>query len=105
MWANICKSNLMNIQKIFPLQQREVIQLVESVSKLPEVQKIIIFGSSITSACNPWSDLDVYIQMTKRVPIVTKIKTTSVDLWTNFEVEKDDELYKDIMEGVTVYEK
>lgn len=53
----------MNANKIFPTQQRDVKKIIDACSQDSNITKIIIFVSSITSARNPWSDIDVYVEM------------------------------------------
>lgn len=93
-----------NVEMIFPTQQRDVSVLVQKFSCIQAVQKIIIFGSSVTSACNPWSDLDVFVVLSEEITLHKPKLTTSVDLWTNYDV--DDRLLHEITEkGVTVFER
>lgn len=66
------------------------------------MRKLIVFGSSITSAGNPWSDIDIYVEMDedKNLP-PTGVREVVVDVWTNFTVDKH--LYSEIKKGVTAY--
>ena len=70
------------------------------------IKKIVIFGSSVTSACNPWSDIDVYFEMehdVNKFP-VAKNAENAFDKWSNFTVSE--ELLNEINEkGVVVYER
>ena len=93
-----------NAEKIFPTQQRDVYKIVKACKKDTNIQRVIIFGSSITPLCNPWSDIDVYADMLedKNFPSLG-VYEVPVDKWTNFTV--DDELYKEIKQGVVVYER
>lgn len=101
MWK-VCSEPFMNANKIFPTQQRDVKKIIDACSQDSNITKIIIFGSSITSACNPWSDIDVYVEMKedKQWPRID-VHEVPLDKWTNFMV--DDNLYKEIKMGVTVY--
>ena len=58
-----------NVEKIFPLQQRDVGKIIDALRKCETVEKVIIFGSSVTSACNPWSDIDIYLKLKEEVNI------------------------------------
>lgn len=105
MWKVCVKEPYMNVEKIFPTQQKDVGKVISVWKKDDNIRKIIIFGSSVTSACNPWSDIDIYVEMLekKRRP-ATGIKEVSLDIWTNYDV--DEGLLKEIMEkGVVVYER
>lgn len=106
MW-NVFSDYFMNAEKIFPTQQKDVYRIINEAKKYPETEKIIVFGSSVTSACNPWSDIDIYFQLSSPVicyNVVSKDVEAPVDKWDNFTVS--DELYKEILEnGVVVYER
>lgn len=105
MWKVCVKEPYMNVEKIFPTQQKDVGKIIRVWKEDENIRKIIIFGSSVTSACNPWSDIDIYVEMQekKKRPAVG-IKEVPLDIWTNYDV--DEELRKEIMEkGVVVYER
>lgn len=105
MWKVCIKEHVfMNVEKIFPTQQKDVSVLVWEYSLNPAVKKIVVFGSSVTSACNPWSDLDVFVELTEEVILRKPRVSTEVDLWTNFDV--DERLMLEIEEkGVVVFER
>lgn len=93
-----------NVEKIFPTQQRDVSVLVKDFSTCPAVKRIVVFGSSVTSACNPWSDLDVFVELTEEVRLKKPKLGTEIDLWTSFDV--DERLMLEIAEkGVVVFER
>lgn len=94
----------MNNRRIFPTQQRDVQNLVESVKNDPNVKRLIIFGSSVTPLCNPWSDIDAYYEMEEDKPRPDYVCENAVDVWTSFTVDED--LLKEIKrKGVVVYER
>lgn len=103
MWNAVTKP-FRNIHRIFPLKQKAVYDLIEVCRQDSNIKKIIIFGSSITAACNPWSDIDVYFEMEKmpkHFPVVGNHEQ-SFDKWCNFTVS--DELLHEInKKGVVVY--
>lgn len=106
MWK-ICVSDeetFLNIEKIFPTQQRDVGEIVRSLQVNTSVRRIVIFGSSVTSACNPWSDIDVYVELDEEQHVRVPQLEVPTDVWTNFDV--DDRLMAEIEEkGVAVYER
>ena len=68
------------------------------------VEKIVIFGSSVTSARNPWRDIDVYVVLQEECHLRKPKLPVQIDLWTNFDV--DDRLLTEIKEkGVVVFER
>ena len=50
-----------NVNRIHPLKQREVKEIVDSARTDEAVRRIVIFGSSIRYDCNETSDLDICI--------------------------------------------
>lgn len=106
MWKVCVADNdkFLNVEKIFPTQQKDVSTLINVFSKNVAVKKIIIFGSSVTSACNPWSDIDVYVELSEKTFLERPKLGTELDIWTNFDV--DDRLLMEIVEkGVVVFER
>lgn len=55
MWG-VVYDDYMNANLIFPTQQRDVYHIIKICRQDPNIKKVVIFGSSVTSACNPWSD-------------------------------------------------
>lgn len=93
-----------NVELIFPTQQVDVSKIIDVFSKLEEVKKIIVFGSSVTAACNPWSDIDLFVQIDREIRLKKPRIEVPIDLWTNFDV--DENLMNEINEkGVVVYER
>ncbi len=105
MWK-IVSEPFKNAQYIFPTKQRDVFHMIGQCKKDPNVKKAVIFGSSVTASCNPWSDVDVYFELnedTGKLPVCAPAKS-AFDKWSNFSVSK--ELLEEINEkGVTVYER
>ena len=95
-----------NITRIFPTQQADVGRMIDVCKDDANIQKIIIFGSSVTPLCNPWSDIDIYFEMKEppqRYPSIGS-HTAVFDKWDNFSV--DENLKREIDEkGVVVYER
>lgn len=92
------------VELIFPTQQLDVSRIIKSLSRNQNVRKIIVFGSSVTSACNPWSDIDVFVDLKRRETLRKPKVGVPIDLWTNYDV--DERLMREIKEkGVVVYER
>ena len=105
MW-NVCSKPFKNAEYVFPTQQNDVFKIISAAKKDPNIKKVIVFGSSVTSACNPWSDIDVYFELNEDNPANIDVCgiEVPVDKWDNFSV--DERLRKEIDEtGVVVYEK
>jgi len=91
-----------NCERIYPIQQRKVRELIDDISSKKYVKKIIIFGSSVTSACHIGSDIDIFAEMSQRKNPITQIHDFEYDFWSNYTV--DDRLMKEITsKGVIVY--
>ena len=95
-----------NITRIFPTQQADVGRMIDVCKDDANIQKIIIFGSSVTPLCNPWSDIDIYFEMKEprsNFPS-TGSRTAIFDKWDNFSVD-DDLMHEIATKGVVVYER
>lgn len=104
-WKCITEEHFDNQQYVFQTQQADVLRLVHGAKKDKNVKKIIIFGSSVTAQCNPWSDIDAYFEEEKDLLHFSFAGIeAAVDFWTNFTV--DEALLAEIEEkGVCVYER
>ena len=51
------------LKRIFPTMQAPVQKIVDIAKTLPEIKRIIIFGSAITLNCGIGSDIDVAFDM------------------------------------------
>lgn len=110
----VIESPFLNADKINSFQQPLVKKIVDYLSKIKEVSKIIVFGSSITHDFDPeYSDLDFYVELDKEDAINYRdfyhcIKFPhSCDYFDNFKLNKESDFYKkEILEkGVVVYER
>lgn len=104
-WKCITEERFDNQQYVFTTQQADVLRLVHCAKKDKNVKKIIIFGSSVTAQCNPWSDIDVYFEEEIDLPHFSFAWIeAAVDFWTNFTV--DESLLAEIKEKcVCVYSR
>lgn len=57
----IVKTDCKNIYRIYPLKQKVAAKLHDIATEYEEIKKVYIFGSSVTSKCNIYSDLDICI--------------------------------------------
>lgn len=99
----ICIDNpFVNCNKIYPLQQKKVLSLLEDLQKDQNVEQVFIFGSSVTSQCHVGSDVDIYVKLNRNKKIEISSKNFDYDLWTNYNV--DERLKTKIAKtGVKVY--
>ena len=51
-----------NANRIHPLMQRRVAQILQAVSKDPNVRRLVFYGSSLEFRCSSASDIDLYIE-------------------------------------------
>lgn len=105
MWKICIEEPFMNCEKIYPIQQKKVKQLLDIIAKNEYVNKIIIFGSSVTDRCHIGSDIDIYVELDKEVKgLIDDAVYFVYDLWTNFMV--DNRLLNEIeRKGVIVYDR
>ncbi len=59
----VISTPFLNCEKIYPIQQIRILNLINNFKRDKNIKKIIIFGSSITSSCHIDSDLDVYLEL------------------------------------------
>ena len=104
MWK-IVSELFMNASKIFPTQQRDVKRIIDVCKGTKEVDKLYVFGSSVTSACNPWSDLDLYFELNAPMQNLPHAQCEApLDKWSNYSVDED--LKQEILStGVLVYDR
>lgn len=102
-WKICVKKPFKNFDRIYPIQQRKVSCLINDLIKNNKIDKIIIFGSSITDRCHISSDVDIYAESDDDVSLSNSYDF-KYDLWTNKTV--DERLKKEIYsKGVVVYGK
>ena len=104
-WNVVDGCDFYNCSRIFPTQQRDVQNLLDLWRNDSNIKRVIIFGSSVTTACNPWSDIDVFVDIKEPVDVLKKPEcVVNFDIWTNFDV--DSRLMSEISDkGVVVYER
>ena len=106
------------VNRIHPLKQREVKEIVDTARTDEAVRRIVIFGSSIRYDCNETSDLDICIdrdrdcydadgvllpftrKMRKAISTATKGKADVV----NYAYLDGTNVKEAVQEGVLVYE-
>ena len=103
-WKVCINNPFMNTNKIYPIQQRKVRELINDITKNnKDIKKIVIFGSSINDKCHIGSDVDIYVESDSKQIKINEQHDFEYDLWTNYSV--DERLKKEIeKKGVIVYE-
>jgi predicted nucleotidyltransferase len=114
----VADTSFRNVNRIHPIKQNMVKDIVAEAKNDPKVKRIIIFGSSTRYDCDITSDLDVCIDwkddcydengillpftinMRKVISSVTKGKADVV----NFDYLKGTAVEEAVKEGVVVYE-
>lgn len=51
------------LKRVFPTMQASVQKIVDIAKTLPEIKRIIVFGSAVTPNCGIGSDIDVAFDM------------------------------------------
>lgn len=103
-WKTYIELPFQNCDKIVPFQQRKVADFVKDVSRDANVDRVIVFGSSVTGQCHADSDVDFYVQMDEEKKLNLSAYDFIYDLWTNFNV--DQRMLNEINQhGVIVYER
>lgn len=103
-FRNTLKKPFKNVEKIHPIQQHRIEEILEVLKQYESVQKVTVFGSSITYKCNYDSDIDIFVELNKDENVKTYNVDCPVDFWTNFNVSAEmlDEIKN---KGVVVYER
>lgn len=103
-WKVCVDTPFENCERVYPIQQRKVRELLDDVTADPSVRRVIVFGSSVTQRCHQGSDVDVYVELDENRNPVHKLHEFAFDLWTNFTA--DDRLKAEIgKKGVVVYDR
>lgn len=109
------------LHKIHPFKQNEVARLIQICENSQLVKKVVVFGSAITIACMPSSDIDIAIDwhckayttdgilspdLMETMQRIQKNSQYNVDIlqlqdWHRF----DKSLQNSISEGVLIYER
>ena len=101
--------SVQNIDKIHPLKQKKVFNLVNNIN-CNEIKRVWIFGSSTNNSCNIHSDIDVLIELNPDIDLVNDedvlcrihrnfLKSLGTDYDSVFlnDLNKDKQIYKSIM--------
>ena len=104
-WRVCIQDPFKNCEKIYPIQQKKVKQMINNIKEDSNVEKIVVFGSSVQDTCHMGSDVDFYIVLKQDQKITFKETLSFMyDIWTNYTV--DSRMYEEITKkGVTVYER
>lgn len=91
-----------NCERIYPIQQRKVRELIDDIVNNNDVKEIRVFGSSVTESCHIGSDVDLFVESEEPNVLLTEAHDFEYDLWTNASV--DPRLAREISKkGVVVY--
>ena len=110
-FRNIYQSSVMNIDRIHPLQQKNVISIVREIQK-SGVERIVVIGSSLNLRCNPWSDLDLVFygdldglhRANVEMKVLSAVEGVIDILWMQ-DIKDTNRILEDIAGGVAVYEQ
>lgn len=92
----------LNCERVHPLQQKKVQIIISNLRQQKEVEKIIVFGSSVRRDCHVGSDVDIYVILRENVKPAIGTLYFPYDLWTNYNVEPA--MLEEInQKGVVVY--
>lgn len=93
---------------IHPLKQEDIQVLVNQAKEDSNIVRLIVFGSSVSIECRPWSDIDLYVEtLSPDKPELDTycLRTESVDILTqpldfSFGVG-----YSIARDGIVIYER
>lgn len=102
-WKICIEKPFLNCERVYPIQQRKVNSLINDLTANNSIDRIIIFGSSVTDRCHIGADVDIYVESEDDIKL-NNIYDFEYDLWTN--KSADERLKKEISsKGVIVYGK
>ena len=103
------------VKRIHPLMQKPVNDIYQIIKNDNRIKKVILFGSSVNIRCGIHSDIDLAIELnesdfnrdsqneiSEAIQIITEYNCDIV--WLNT-IDKNTQLYNNILSGVTIYEK
>lgn len=104
-WPKVYEGpSYMNVNFIHPLKQKKVMELVENTkTNYPEVDAIVVFGSSTTVDCTVYSDIDLLIWKPEGYRFLTPMND-EYDVLMQQWVGRESELWREVLKkGVVVY--
>lgn len=101
------KNPYRNVEHIHPLMQDDVERILDQLRLCPCVKRVTVFGSSTTTACNPWSDIDIFVEGCLEHFPHPKLRVASgIDVLDDEAVECDPDFIRKVKrDGVVVYER
>ena len=81
------KEPFLNCDRIYPIQQKKVKEMLDYFNGNDNVRTVIVFGSSVTDRCHVGSDLDIYVSLKEDKKLIDKYFPFDFDLWTNFSAD------------------
>lgn len=103
----ITPTQIMNINRIHPLKQKEVVSIVESLKNNNKVLRIVVFGSAVEFRCTSRSDIDIYVETDEEeckitLPYDTLVSEVDVVRNLNHKTRLFEQIEKT---GIVVYER
>lgn len=102
--------SLVDMSRIYPTKQRIIKNILSTLRSDDRINRLMLFGSSITMACNKDSDIDLAVDLKElttsaRNDISEKIQLAcdwNADIIWMDHLSSDDRIYKDIMKGLVL---
>uniref|UniRef100_N2AP47 Polymerase beta nucleotidyltransferase domain-containing protein n=1 Tax=Eubacterium plexicaudatum ASF492 TaxID=1235802 RepID=N2AP47_9FIRM len=98
--------DFIHCNRVHPLMQTRVQQVLEELRQDPNIKKIVLFGSSLEFRCGSYSDIDLYIE--KKDPALP-LRTEPVldcELDIVMDLEHENRFYKQIDHtGLLLFER
>lgn len=98
--------NFKYANRVHPLMQKRVAMLLDALRKDSNINRVVLFGSSLEFRCSSYSDIDLYIEKSdtqKKLPPLPDLDC-EVDIITNLPPES--RLYREIDKtGLLLYER
>ena len=93
-----------NIKRIHPLMQRHVESLISACKKERSIQRVFVFGSTVSGWCTDVSDIDVLVETDGSIPSLKLSNPEKFDIRYSPSLKRDSDLLSYVREvGVAVY--
>lgn len=106
----IVSDNQIDMSRIYPTKQRNIKNVLSALRTDDRINRLTLFGSSITMACNKDSDIDLAVDLKEYSTTVRNDISEKIQLACNWNADiiwmdhlsSDDRIYKDIMKGLVL---
>lgn len=98
--------DFLHCNRVHPLMQGRVQKILQELQQDSNIQKIVLFGSSLEFRCSSYSDIDLYIEKKDSSLPLQKEPDIDCELDIIMNLNHDNRLYKEIdRTGLLLFER